>query len=164
MNYPIAQTTEAAGFASAASVNGTFVAGSALNLTLTTRSGTRTLAASYVAGSDQPPSVAAPAGRYTGYNGHIGGRQTAAFTFDGAGNIAGSNAAGCTYSGTITPHASLRVFDWKLVPTNNQCIFGSTHLSGLLYFDEAAAQVHAFAVFSDQVGAADQYFVIGSRN
>jgi len=164
INYPVAQTTEASGFASAASVSGSSVPANQLNLTLTTRSGTRTLAANFVPGSDQPPSVAAPAGTYTGYNGHIGGRQNATFTFDGAGNIAGSNAAGCTYTGTITPRASVHVFDWKLVPTNDQCIFGSTHLSGLLYYDEAARQVHAFAVFAGETGAADQYFILGTRN
>jgi len=164
MNYPVAQTTEATGFASAASVGGTFVAASALNLTITTRSGTRTLAAAYVAGSDQSPDLAAAAGGYSGYNGHIGGRQNATFTIDGAGNISGRNAAGCAYTGTITPRASVRVFDWKLVPTNNQCIFGSAHLSGLLYYDEAARQVHAFAAYANEVGAADQYFMIGAKN
>jgi hypothetical protein len=164
MNYPVAQTTEAVGAATAASVSGTFVAASTLELTLTTRSGTRTLAASYVAASDQAPSLGGPAGAYSGYNGHIGGRQNAVFTVDGAGNVAGSNAAGCTYVGAIAPRPALHVFDLSVVPTNSQCIFGSTHLSGLLYYDEIARQVHAFALFADGAGAADQYFIIGAKN
>jgi hypothetical protein len=164
MNFPVAQTTEATGFASPASVSGTFAPASQMNLTLTTRSGTRTLAANYVTGSDQAPALAAPAGGYTGYNGHIGGRQSATFAIDGAGNISGSNAAGCSYAGTMSPRASVRAFDWTIVSSNNQCIFGQPPISGILYYDEAAHQVHAFALFNDGAVAADQYFVIGTKN
>ena len=125
--------------------------------------GARTLAASYVAGSDQARNLAGPAGGYTGYNGHIGGRQNAAFTIDGAGNISGSNAAGCLYAGTITPRAAVRAFDWTIAATNDKCVFGTTPISGLLYYDDAARQVHASALFN-ALGAPDQYFVIGAKN
>lgn len=48
--------------------------------------------------------------------------------------------------------------------TNIFCIFGSRTLSGILYYDEAARQIHAFAPCSDDVGAADQYFMIGGKS
>ena len=162
-NFPVAQAQEATGFSSIAAVDGTFVPGSQLHLTMTTRTATRTLAATYVAGSDQPPSLAVPAGAYTGFTGHVGGRQEAAYTIDAAGHIAGVNAATCTFSGTITPRASVRVFDWTLVATNDHCIFGTGPLSGIAYYDDASRQIHAFATFSAD-GAPDQYFMIGTKN
>jgi hypothetical protein len=64
----------------------------------------------------------------------------------------------------MSPRASVRAFDWTIVSSNNQCIFAQPPISGILYYDEAAHQVHAFALFNDGAVAADQYFVIGTKN
>lgn len=165
MNFPVAQSAEATGFVSSASVGGSVVPASSLQLTLTTRTGTRTVSTSYVAGSDQSPDVAGLAGRYNGYTGHVGGRRDATFTIDADGSVSGTNDAGCHYVGTVSPRTGVRAFDWALAATNPSfCIFGFTKLSGLLYYDEAAHEVHAFAPYGDSVGAADQFFMIGAKH
>jgi len=158
MNYPIAQATETTGFATPASLGGSYSPQGALQLTITDRQGNRTLSAAYVAGSDQPASLASAAGRYTGYTGHIDGRLAAQMTLQANGQINVANGA-CSFSGTIAARPSIKAFDWT-VHSDGNCIFGTGPISGILYYDDATRQIHAFALFDDGF---DQFFMIGSR-
>jgi hypothetical protein len=156
VDFPIAQATETAGFASAASVGGTYVPGSELQLTI---NGARTLSATYVSGSDHPPSLAAAAGTYSGISGHVSGRRLAHFNIDTSGNLTGANDV-CGFTGTVIPRQSVSVFDWTLRGTNNNCIFGGATLSGVMYYDEATRQIHGFAPYGLRE---DQYYLIGTK-
>lgn len=158
-SYPIATANETSGFETPATVGGTYSAQGTLQLDFADLLGTRTLAAVYVSGSDQPASLAAAAGTYTGFSGHADGRVPATFTFTAAGTLTGSNSA-CGFTGTITPHAALAVFDWTVRQTSGSCIFGAGPISGVLYFDAATRQVHGFAPFA---GRGDLYYLIGTK-
>jgi hypothetical protein len=162
MDFPIAQGAETGGFGSAASVSGSYVAKTSLQLSLSGHGSARSLGASYVSGSDQPASLAAAAGAYQGWTGHAGGRQAATVSLDSAGNFRGSNAAGCVLTGTVTPRASVNAFDWTITggPTGLNCIFGRGPISGVLYYDAAARQLRAFAPYAGRI---DEYFLIGTK-
>ncbi len=143
-------------------MSGGYAAGTSLNLSLAGRAGARTLTAAYVSGSSQPPSVAALAGTYQGFSGHASGERDATFTVDASGNLSGSNAAQCSFAGTATARASIKAFDVTLrsvgVPGN--CIFGLGPISGVLHYDEAARQIHAFMPYASRN---DLYYVIGTK-
>ena len=163
VDFPIANADETGGTALPASIGGTYVAQSALQLTISTQiAGTRTASAAYVAGSDQSPALAAAAGNYSGVSGHTGGRRIAHFTLDADGNITGTNDAGCRYSGTMTPRSAQNAFDWTLRATNSACIFGNTGTAifGVMYYDATARQIHGFAPYDDRY---DQYYLIGTK-
>ena len=161
IDFPIALATETSEFATPASLNGNYAPRSDLHLTFTTsRLGARTLTATYVAGSDQPPNVTAAAGQYSGISGHVYGRRVTSFIVDASGNITGGNDAGCRFTGTITPRASIHAFDWTLRATNNGCIFGSGPIFGVMYYDDATRQIHGFAPYSLRE---DHYYLIATK-
>ena len=122
----------------------------------------RTLAAAYVAGSGQPPSLGTLAGTYSGFTGHGSGERDASFTLDASGNLSGRNAAQCAFAGTATARASVKAFDFTLlsvgVPGN--CIFGLGPISGILYYDEATRRLRAFLPYASRN---DLYYVIGTK-
>ena len=157
--YPIATANETGGYETPAMVSGTYSAQGTLQLDVADPRGMRTLAAAYVAGSDQPLSLASVAGAYTGFSGHADGRLSVTFTLTAAGTLTGVNAA-CGFSGTVTPRAALAVLDWTVRATSGSCIFAAGPISGVLYFDAAARQVHGFAPFQ---GRGDLFYLIGTK-
>jgi hypothetical protein len=159
MDFPIANAEETSGVGSPATVSGTYVAHSSLQLTIAGASGTRTLVASYDASYEQPASLAAAAGSYKGKSGHAGGERPATmFALDATGLWGGQNDA-CAFTGTYTPRKSVNVFDWTVKSTQG-CIFGRGPLSGVMYYDPATLQIHGFAPF---LGDDDEWFLIGTK-
>lgn len=151
-------------------VDGTYTAKASLDLLLgdTIAAGSRTFAAVYVASSDQPSSLDAAAGRYTATFGHVGGRRTARFSVDAAGNLAGASDAAragettCRFAGTLTPRDSIAVFDWTVASTGGECIFGAAGdaISGIAYYDPVSQQLRGFAPF---FGRTDMFYLIGVK-
>ena len=130
-----------------------------MQIVVTGTKGTRTFTASYVAGSGQPPSLAAVAGYYTGYSGHVDGRQQASFTVTADGKFGGTNPVRA-FSGTITPRATVNAFDWTVSALAGSCIFGLGPTSGIFYYDAAAQRIHGFAPFDARQ---DEFFVVGTK-
>ena len=64
------------------------------------------------------------------------GRQSATLTLTSGGSFSGSGA-GCSFSGTGTPHGSVNVFDVVVQFHGWQCIFGTSTLYGVAYYDVA---------------------------
>ena len=160
MDFPIAIAAETLDAAKPATVSGSYVAKSGLQLTIVEGTVTRTLTATYDASYDQPASLAAAAGSYSGYTGHAGGALNATFTVDASGRLTGENSA-CAFSGTITPHGSVDVFDFTVAAAGaGLCIFGHGPISGVLYYDPATRQIHGFAPFDTR---ADQWYLIGTK-
>jgi hypothetical protein len=157
-DFPVANAAETNAFAKPAEVSGAYVPRSSLQLTIVESTGTRTLSASYDPGYERPASLAAAAGTYTGYTGHSAGKIPAVFTLDARGTFSGGNAA-CSFAGTATPRQSVNVFDFT-ARSAGDCIFGAGPIFGVLYYDDAARQVHGFAPFDSR---SDQWYLIGSK-
>jgi len=160
LDFPIAIAAETIGSAKPVTLSGSYVAKSTLQLAIVEGTVTRTLTASYDATYDQPASLAAAAGSYSGYTGHAGGALNATFTVDSSGRLAGENSA-CAFSGTVTPHGSVGVFDFTVAAAGQGlCIFGHGPISGVMYYDAASRQIHAFAPFDAR---SDEWYLIGTR-
>jgi len=158
-NFPIPATSEQFGTATPVSVDGSHAPQGTMQIVVTGTKGTRTFTASYVAGSGQPPSLAAVAGYYTGYSGHVDGRQQASFTVTADGKFGGTNPVRA-FSGTITPRATVNAFDWTVSALAGSCIFGLGPISGIFYYDAAAQRIHGFAPFDARQ---DEFFVVGTK-
>jgi len=156
-DFPVATAAETAGSATPAAVSVSYVARSSLQLSIVESTVTRTFTASYDAGYDQPANLAAAAGTYTGKTGHVSGAIAATFTLDSSGNLTGHNGA-CTFTGTVTPHKSVNVFDWTVAGAN--CIFGDGGAAGLMYYDEVNRELNGFAPFAART---DQFYLLGSK-
>jgi hypothetical protein len=145
------------GFASS-SVTGTYVPHSSLQLT----SGTFAVSATYDAAYEKPASLAALAGSYKGFAGHLDDPWSMKASIDSSGVISASSTADCQFSGSVTPRASVNVFDFKIKTTGGVCIGGPGHTaSGILYYDEATQQFYAFAPFD--LGGGDMFFLTGAK-
>ena len=110
-HFPIAGASETNDRTTPASFTGTYVPQGTLQLTVTDRRGTHALTATYAAGSGWSPSLAAAAGTYSGFAGHVDGRQSATFTLDVNGNLSGANGV-CQFSANVSPRndvAALRL-------------------------------------------------------
>ena len=170
LDFPIQVADNPAGHWVPATVGGTYVPRASLQLTIGEGSTLRTVSASYDPDYDRPASLAAAAGTYTGESGSVNGATCATFTLDANGNLSGSNCAGCSFQGTITQHNSVNVFDWSVAVAGG-CPPGGA-ATGVLYYDEANGQIHAFAPCRSAVAAcdtangkeqADLYYWIGTK-
>jgi hypothetical protein len=157
--YPIAQAGETSDQTTAITLSGTFVAHATLDLTITDTRGTRTVSAAYVAGSDQPISIAAAAGVYSGFTGHVNGRQVTNFTLTSNGTFGGTNPA-CSFAGTATPRALVAVADMTLNATSGSCIFGFGPVDGVVDYDAAAKRLRVYMPLD---GGGDLYYALGSK-
>src|SRR5450755_25939 len=158
-DYTIAAASETLDEVKPATVSGSYVSRSTLQLTITEAGAPRTLNASYDAGYDHPADLAAAVGRYVGTTGHVGGKIPANFTLDSSGTLTGSNEV-CSFSGTVTPRKSVNLFDWSVRSTSSMCVFGKGPVSGTLFYDAATGQIHAFALFADR---GDLSYLIGTK-
>jgi hypothetical protein len=139
-------------------VSGDYTPQNNLQLTIVDPSGARSLAASYVVGSDNPPSIADAAGSYAGFSGHAGGKLSVTFTVDSSGNIAAKNSA-CSFQGTMTPLSTIQAFSWT-AQSNGNCIFGAGPVFGVMYYDPVTRQIRGFAPFADH---SDQFYLLGTK-
>ncbi len=156
-DFPIATHAETEGAATSAAVSGTYVPRTSLQLSILESTATRSFTASYDAGFEQPADLAAAAGTYTGKTGHVSGAISASFTLDSSGNLVGHNSV-CSFTGIVTPHKSVNVFDWTIVGAN--CVFGSGSITGIMYYDETNRELNGFAPFAVHT---DQFYLLGAK-
>jgi hypothetical protein len=160
MDFPIAIGAETLGSATPVTLGGTYVANGTLQLTVVEGTVTRTLTATYDASYDQPASLAAVAGSYSGYTGHAGGALNATFAVDSGGRLTGKNSA-CSFAGTLTPHGSVNVFDFTVSAAHAAtCIFGGGPISGILYYDATSRTIRGLAPFDLR---SDQWYIVGTK-
>jgi hypothetical protein len=159
MNVPIAQAEETGDLTTPVTLTGSYTPRTDLQLNFAGASGARTLAATFVAGSDQPGSLTAVAGNYSGISGHTGGRRSAIFSIDAGEALKGSNGA-CSFAGTVKPRQSGNVFDFSVYAVGVEtCIFNRGPIGGVAYYDEAARQFHGFASFF----GTELWYLIGTK-
>ena len=118
-----------------ATVSGTYVPGVTLAGTIAEGGTTITFTTQYEANSTFPASLSAVAGTYSGRVASSAGDQPATITVTPAGGIAG-NAAGCTFSGTATPRATVNIFDVTVRFNGGVCLFGTATLRGVAHYGE----------------------------
>lgn len=159
IDYPYARLTESGDPATSASVAGTFVSRTTLQLVINENSGTRTFSGSYDPAYDQAASLALVAGSYHGITGHVGGKLGASFSIDATGKLSGRNG-GCSFVGTVTPRKATSVFDFTVRADQSECIFGFAPISGIMVYDPSMRQVHGLTTFS---GRSDLWYLIGAQ-
>lgn len=141
-----------------ATLNGTYAPGSVLQLNVSDHRGARTLSATFVAGSDQPPALAQIVGSFRGFTGHSMGSGTlaATVTIDASGTITTDNA-NCTTLGTVAPRAGVAVFEWTAIGSGH-CPM--TEVRGVLSYDAALRRLTGYSAFGDR---SDLYFLNATK-
>lgn len=140
--------------------SGTFSEKSSLQLTSPTGG---TFAATYDASYDQPASLAALAGTFSG--GGISGRssfQSAPVTVSTTGTIAVPSSNGCSQSGNISPRASGKnIFDVVVTFTGGNCALGNgTVTKGIAHFDATAREL---VVLAFNPAKTDGFIYVGKK-
>ena len=132
---------------SSGTLNGNVSAKSAINITTSTGG---TFNGSYRTFYDQPASLAALAGTYTGY-GVSGSSSTQSFplTINASGAIsAGSAAQGCTASGAATTRSSGKnIFNLSVTFTGTNCALGNgASTTGIAILDATVSPTRLYAL------------------
>lgn len=141
-----------------ATLSGTYVPGASLQLGVSDHRGSRTLSATFVAGSDQPAGLAQIVGSYRGFTGHSEGVGTlaATVTIDALGRITTSNTA-CATLGTAAPRPGVAVFEWTAA-VSGQCPM--TEVRGVLHYDATSRRLTGYAAFGART---DLYFLNATK-
>jgi hypothetical protein len=157
VDFPTSVVTVSGG---ATAVSGSYISRSSLQLTMVEPTGTRSFSASYDATYEQPASLAAIAGSYTGTSGHVSDPFPMTASIDLNGHIMVTHPL-CTFVGTAVPHGSVNVFDLSVTTTSGVCLNGTGNtVNGVLYYDATKHQIHGFAPFSFRT---DEWFLIGTK-
>jgi hypothetical protein len=98
----------------------------------------------YVPQYDQPVNLVQVAGTYNGSVASSQGWQNVVITLNAAGGFYGISS-GCTFTGTATPHGSVNVMDLVVTFNGGLCIFGTSTLLGIAYYDAPTGQLFAAA-------------------
>jgi hypothetical protein len=142
-----------------ATVNGTYVPRTSFQGSVSESVGTLTFSATQVPGYDQPASLAALAGNFSGSVASSAGWQSAQIAISPTGAISG-NAAGCAFTGTASPHGSVNVFDVSVTFHGGGCIFGFSTLSGVGYYDSVDRVLYGVAA---NAAATDGFLFVGGK-
>jgi len=140
--------------------SGTFTAKSKINATL---SGGATFTGTYDTRYDQPASLSALAGTFSGQG--VSGSssvQAASVTISTSGAITVPASLGCSATGTATPRPSNKnIFNVTVTFTGTNCALGNgTATSGVAYYDTASRQVLVMAM---NAAKSDGFIYIGQK-
>jgi hypothetical protein len=140
-------------------IAGTYVPRTSLNGTFTSGYGTSTFSATYLPVYDQPASLAAAAGTYSGQAASSAGIQNVVVTINAAGAVSGA-AVGCSFSGTATPRGSVDIFNLSVTFQGGACIFGTSTLAGIAYYD---VPQHALYAAAPNASRTDGFLFVGTK-
>lgn len=129
-----------------ATYTGTFVAKSSIRVTT---SGGATFSGNYVAAYDQPASLTALAGTFSGQG--VSGNsstQTIPVTISASGAVTVPTSAGCGASGTASPRTSAKnIFDVSVTFNGTSCALGNgTVTKGIGYFNSTSRTLLVMAL------------------
>lgn len=144
----------------AATYNGTFVAKSSIRVA--TSAGT-TFTGNYVAAYDQPASLAALAGTFSGQG--VSGNsspQTIPVTISAAGAVSVPTSGGCGASGMVSPRATGKnIFDVSVTFNGTTCALGDgTVTKGVGYFNVTS---RTFTVLALNPAKTDGFIYVGQK-
>ena len=140
--------------------SGTFVAKSSINVATSTGS---TFSGTYKTAYDQPASLAAVAGTFSGQG--VSGTspvQTVSVTISPSGSITVPASSGCSAAGTATPRPSGKnIFDVALTFTGSTCALGNgASTTGIAYYDATTRRVIAMAM---NAAKSDGFIYVGQK-
>ena len=140
--------------------SGTFAAKSSINVTTSTGS---TLSGTYKTAYDQPASLAALAGTFSGVG--VSGAspvQTVSVTIASSGTITVPASLGCSAAGTATPRPSGKnIFDVAMTFTGSNCALGNgASTTGIAYYEAATGRVLVMAM---NAAKSDGFIYVGQK-
>ena len=141
------------------SVSGSYIARDSLTGATSELGQIVSFTATYDPSYQQAASLAALAGSYSGYVASSAGWQLVTFSVNPTGAISGSGD-GCSFAGTAAPHGNVNLYDLSVRSSGGVCVFGTSMLSGIGYFDAATRTIYAAAPNADRT---DGFLLIGSR-
>jgi len=138
----------------ASPINGTYVPGSSMQLTI----GTSTVSATYVAAYDQPANLASFAGNYQGSTGHITEQRNATASMDTTGNLT-IYGVQCEIRVAAAARGAVNVLNISV--TSGSCYQGP----GVMIYDDASRKLFALAAFyNGLLGFPDLWYAIVTRD
>lgn len=150
--YPLSPSTPPF-IGGASAINGTYVSGSSLQLTI----GSSSVSATYIPAYDQPANFASVAGAYRGSVGHITEQRNMTASMDAQGNLT-INGVQCDFRITAAARGAVNVFNVSV--TSSSCYQGP----GILIYDDASRKLIALAAFYNRLlGDPDLWYAIGTR-
>ena len=127
-----------------ARITGTYTPQATLNGTSVEGANATAFGTVYQPQYDQPFDLAATAGTFTGQAASSQGWQAGVVTISDTGAVVGS-VSGCTFTGSATPHGSVNVADLSVTFQGGVCVFGTSTLIGIAYYDAAKGTIYAVA-------------------
>nr|WKF61843.1 hypothetical protein HUO10_006375 [Paraburkholderia busanensis] len=138
----------------AVTVTGTYSAKQSLDAAVTYGNGTKiTTHQTYQTNFEQTPSLPSIAGTYRGTMLLSQGGDASTFTIDSAGKVTGSATSGCTFTGTVAPHAQGNVFDMSVQFGTTACAYPGQTATGIVMLWSSTV-VHAMLQTPSKVGVA----------
>ena len=107
-----------------------------------------------------PRSLADIAGTYSGTAVSSAGPEFAVAEVSASGEITGSSAGGCNYTGTVEPHARGNVYDIAITFGGGVCIQGTSTVTGVAYLDAGTNRLIAAALNASRT---DGFLSVGQK-
>jgi hypothetical protein len=112
-----------------------------------------TFSANYSSDYELTPSISTIVGKYVGASESVSSSDAVTFDINASGDITGTGNSGCTFSGTIKPHASGNAYDVTITFGASPCQYPGATITGASYFDRTSNI--AYAVASTPTGSAN---------
>lgn len=122
------------GAATAATVNGSFVAQTSLSGTIAEAGTNAGFSARYEPAYGTPANLPAVAGTYSGTAGFLHGVETAVVTLDASGAFSGTIGA-CSFTGTVTPRGGTYLLNLVFVFNGGPCSYGTSTFKGVAFYN-----------------------------
>jgi hypothetical protein len=142
-----------------AMVSGIYAARSTLNGTTTSAFGNATFTSTYDSTYEQPTSLSAAAGTYSGVAFSTAGGGNVAITFTAAGAFSGTTI-GCSFGGTLTPRGGVNVFNLSITFQGGVCTFGTSTLTGIAGYDPVSGEL---VVIAPNTARTNAFLVAGTK-
>ncbi|WGZ95859.1 MAG: hypothetical protein QJT81_07715 [Candidatus Thiothrix putei] len=119
-----------------------------------------TFDSTYNADYAKTPTLSALTGTYAGEAATSEGTESAITNISSTGQIIGTAASGCKFTGTATPRSSGNVYNVTVTFNNEICTNNGTQVSGVAYFDSSTQQLYSAALNSTRT---DGFLFIGAK-
>jgi hypothetical protein len=142
-----------------AAMAGSYAAQSALSGTVTLGESSDTFSTTYDNSYEQPASLPAAAGTYSGIVASTAGLQPIVLSLGTTGAISGFGA-GCLFSGTVAPHGAVNVLDISISYSGATCSLGAQTVTGIAGYDDADRGIIVMAVDATRTAA---FLFVGAK-
>ncbi len=125
-------------------MSGTYVPKESFHATIIYFNGeTERVRSTYEADSESAPNLTLVTGTYVGLRADD---HTVTVTVDAAGTLSGHALDGCTFAGTLSPHAKGSVFKTSVTFEGGACRQGTETLTGVALYDAATNRLYSAAL------------------